>query len=557
MDFAGSPGGLFGENGQDNSNGGTWTYFVDGQPDGFVHFVEWETPGDVTLGEVRVYALGDGDLYNNGREFAQFTLKAKSPGSDTYDVTVFTYTPTHPYSFIDPDNLLLIDQIITPLTAHSFRAEFTQYTAGNGWDGPRLIEMDGLPVPLPPPSSDDLWDISQGSVITASTPLIQGAGSLSGLFGEFGQNLSDGNTWTYFADGQPEGFVHAVEWQTQTNVTVGEVRLYAFGDSFLNNGREFAQFNLKAKSPGSDVFDLTLLTFTPTHPYTFLDSFSALILDETITPVTAQNFRAEFVQYTAGNSWDGPRIVELDALPAQAAPPTPPSDPPPADPPPSNPPPSDPPPSNPPPSDPPPVNPPPTEPPPSNPPPSDPPPANPPPSDPPPSNPPPSDPPPSDPPPSNPPPVEPPPVNPPPAEPPPNDPPPANPPPSDPPPVNPPPSDPPPTEPPPVTQPPPTPQPMPPAITANPQSQTVVKRSDAVFHVAATGENLHFQWKFNGRNISGATSDTLVIDTAKHPDNGSYTVVVWNDIGAVVSAPAALTVVNKNTTVMNYSTRRK
>src|SRR5205807_6819676 len=65
MDAAGSPAGLFGQNGQDNADGSTWTYFVDGQPPGYVHFVEWETPGDVTLGEVRVFALGDGEQFNN------------------------------------------------------------------------------------------------------------------------------------------------------------------------------------------------------------------------------------------------------------------------------------------------------------------------------------------------------------------------------------------------------------------------------------------------------------------------------------------------------------
>lgn len=386
--FAGSVAGLLGQYGQDFAEY-AWTYYADGQPEGFVHFSEWETPTDVTIGAIRIYAAGDGEWYNNGREFDHVTIKAKSPGSDVYDLTILSVTPTHPYTFVNPANYLLIDEVVTPVVAHSFRAEFTQYTAGYGMDGPRVIEIDGfttVPTPVPPVSTD-LWDVAQGAVVTATTELHPAAGTPAGFLGFLGQAL-DESAWTYFTDGLPSGTVHSLEWQTSSNVTVGQVRLYAVGDYSpgFNNGREFAQLTLKAKSPGSSTYDLTLLTFTPTHPYTFIDPDNYLMLDATLpAAVTASSFRAEFLQYDAGNGSDGPRIIELDAF----APATPPSDPPPSDPPPSDPPPSDPPPSDPPPSDPPPSDPPPSDPPPSDPPPSDPPPSDPPPSDPPPSDPPP------------------------------------------------------------------------------------------------------------------------------------------------------------------------
>jgi hypothetical protein len=481
--FAGTLGGQFGEWGQDNFNDYTWTYYADGQPDGFIHFVEWETPSDVTIGEVRVYGFGDADL-NNGREFDQLTIKAKSPGSDTYDLTVLTFTPSHPYTFLDPVTAKILDEVITPVTARSFRAEFKQYTAGNGWDGPRIIEIDGLPVPPPsiPSVSSDLFDLAQGTAITGSTPIHTGAGTQGGILGASGQNNGDGSTWTYFADGLPSGSVHAIEWQTSSNVAVGEIRLYAFGDygGGMNNGREFAQFTLKAKSPGSSAYDVTLVSFTPQHPYRFIDPDSFLVLDAAVSTVLyASEFRAEFLQYDAGNQWDGPRIVELDALPSAN------------------------PPSNPPPSDPPPRDPPPTDPPPTDPPPSDPPPSDPPPSDPPPSDPPPSDPPPSDPPPS------------------------------DPPPSDPPPSDPPPSDPPPVV--------VPPSIGAQPQSVTANLFTPVALWVQATGTApLQYQWFKDGAAVEGQTSQTLFIPSITSANAGVYSVTVTDVNGSAQSSTATI-----------------
>jgi hypothetical protein len=129
----------------------------------------------------------------------------------------------------------------------------------------------------------------------------------------FGDNpLTLGGDWTYFADNMATGTVHYVEWTTPTPVSVRTVRLFAFGDASLNNGREFDKLTIKAKSPGSATFNLPVLTYIPTHPYTFLDN--TLILDTEITPVVASAFRAEFVQRTAGYGFDGPRIVEIDAF---------------------------------------------------------------------------------------------------------------------------------------------------------------------------------------------------------------------------------------------------
>src|SRR4051812_6286569 len=84
-------------------------------------------------------------------------------------------------------------------------------------------------------TSDDLWDVSQGTVITADSGAIPGY-SIQSMFGGF--SLID---WAYFSDAQPPGFVHFVEWETLGDVTVGRIQLYALGDGYFgipNNERE-------------------------------------------------------------------------------------------------------------------------------------------------------------------------------------------------------------------------------------------------------------------------------------------------------------------------------
>jgi len=99
-------------------------------------------------------------------------------------------------------------------------------------------------------TSDDLWDISQGTLITATSGLLGYAGSPAGFFGQNGQNFFDESTYTYFLDFQPPGTIHFIEWQTAGDVTVNEIRLFAVGDGPpYNNQREFATFTLKTKSP--------------------------------------------------------------------------------------------------------------------------------------------------------------------------------------------------------------------------------------------------------------------------------------------------------------------
>jgi hypothetical protein len=82
-----------------------------------------------------------------------------------------------------------------------------------------------------------------------------------------------------------------------------------------------------------------------------------------------------------------------------------------------------------------------------------------------------------------------------------------------------------------------------PAITTQPASQTVTTGASATFTVAASGTApLSYQWRFNGSNISGATSASYTLSNAQSANAGSYSVVVSNSAGSATSNNATLTV---------------
>ncbi|MED4328635.1 immunoglobulin domain-containing protein, partial [Schinkia azotoformans] len=88
-----------------------------------------------------------------------------------------------------------------------------------------------------------------------------------------------------------------------------------------------------------------------------------------------------------------------------------------------------------------------------------------------------------------------------------------------------------------------TPAPVAPTITTEPSDQTVIAGGTATFTVIATGDApLSYQWKKDGTDIAGATSASLTINNAQESDEGSYTVVVSNGAGNVISTAATLTV---------------
>ncbi len=84
-----------------------------------------------------------------------------------------------------------------------------------------------------------------------------------------------------------------------------------------------------------------------------------------------------------------------------------------------------------------------------------------------------------------------------------------------------------------------------PAITAQPQSQTVELGQPACIRVQAHGSKpLTYLWYFNGSDCLGATTNnTWTLPEARFDQLGSYSVIITNAGGAVTSAPAILSVI--------------
>ncbi len=88
----------------------------------------------------------------------------------------------------------------------------------------------------------------------------------------------------------------------------------------------------------------------------------------------------------------------------------------------------------------------------------------------------------------------------------------------------------------------------PPAITVSPQPTIGPVNGVITLTVTATGENLTYQWRKNGKNlndgngVSGATTATLTISGLSDDDYGVYSVAVFSPAGSVVSGNAVVSV---------------
>jgi hypothetical protein len=80
------------------------------------------------------------------------------------------------------------------------------------------------------------------------------------------------------------------------------------------------------------------------------------------------------------------------------------------------------------------------------------------------------------------------------------------------------------------------------SITSQPASRNVKVGDRVGFVVGASGTLPSYQWRFNGADISGATTQAYPIASAQTTDAGSYSVVVTNISNARTSTAAVLTV---------------
>ena len=103
---------------------------------------------------------------------------------------------------------------------------------------------------------------------------------------------------------------------------------------------------------------------------------------------------------------------------------------------------------------------------------------------------------------------------------------------------------------------------FPPTIMSQPATQTVLVGQPATFQVLVSGTApFYYQWRKNGTNISGATSNSYSIASAQLSSQAAYSVIVTNIVGSATSSNAILNVINsavsvEATTVTSSNTSR-
>jgi hypothetical protein len=94
------------------------------------------------------------------------------------------------------------------------------------------------------------------------------------------------------------------------------------------------------------------------------------------------------------------------------------------------------------------------------------------------------------------------------------------------------------------------------AILTQPQNQTAIQGSNAIFSVTVGGiPPIQYQWYFNSIAIANATNATLTLNDIETNIAGNYFVVVANGFGSITSSAASLTVIIVPTLDSDYDGR--
>jgi hypothetical protein len=169
------------------------------------------------------------------------------------------------------------------------------------------------PAPTPAPTVTDFWDVNRGATVLNTSGA--GLGDIRNMFGgDFASYPGEAGN-TLLQDGKAAGFVHSVEWKSAQPTQVSGYRLFVGQDGPTNGSRGISEFRLYALNTASNTFQL-IDTIAIANPY----SSMRVSFTRAVTPLTAQTFRGEFVQF-APAPYGGPRIVELDAISTEVAPP--------------------------------------------------------------------------------------------------------------------------------------------------------------------------------------------------------------------------------------------
>ena len=150
---------------------------------------------------------------------------------------------------------------------------------------------------------DGPMDAWQGATVTATSGLSSSDGA--DLFG--GTQSVPEPSVVLFADGQPDGTVHTIEWSTADPITLNGFALAALHEP-ASTQRALRHFKLEVAPAGEN--HLTVYESPVVLPYGAASN--ALRKCVNLRPKLAQQFRASFTQEGPAG-FSGPRVEELDA----------------------------------------------------------------------------------------------------------------------------------------------------------------------------------------------------------------------------------------------------
>jgi hypothetical protein len=170
-----------------------------------------------------------------------------------------------------------------------------------------------------PGANNDLWDVTQGSVVTAHSGMREsfpGSGiEISSVNDAFGAlETPDDPGVATFRDDQPEGATHSIDWRTPLPVIVGEFQWHAAHEFDNGNQRAFDRVRLLGRE--HDSGDIVLL-YESELPVPFpIVGIGGARVERCVAlhPVLVQEFRVELRQAGAvKGANNGPQLFELNA----------------------------------------------------------------------------------------------------------------------------------------------------------------------------------------------------------------------------------------------------
>jgi hypothetical protein len=158
------------------------------------------------------------------------------------------------------------------------------------------------------PCDARLFDISKGTVVTANSPTNGGADVALEIFGFFANTGHEAGS-LLFADGEPAGFIHFVEWEMPQDTTFSRLRISGAGDGCTSIARTFDHVTVFAEI---DDEMTVILDEDVAVPYVY-DGACGVIVSRVMPLVTATRFRIEFRQ-SLSQQFGGPRVYEVEAF---------------------------------------------------------------------------------------------------------------------------------------------------------------------------------------------------------------------------------------------------